>query len=225
MSFSLNDAAIIGLLAFLEGVLSIDNALVLALLAAPLPAAQRKKALSYGLIGAIVFRLITVNIASSLIHMTWVKFVGGGYLLWLAIQHLWFKKANDPTKPVQHRSFWMTVVLIELTDIAFAVDSILAAVALTPKIWLVFTGGVIGIIMMRFAATLFLGLLKRFPGFENAAYLLILVIGTKLFLEGLNEHLHIQSLDFHHASSPAFWVFWALMLLGFCSGFMPKKTP
>ena len=85
-------------------------------------------------------------------------------------------------------SFWGTVALIEVTDIAFAVDSILAAIALVgsappgyvgphPKLWVVITGGMIGVMLMRVAAAMFIRLLERFPRFEMSAYLLVMTIG------------------------------------------------
>lgn len=214
------DLFLIGFLAFLEGILSIDNALVLALMARHLPKEQQRKALTYGLAGSVVFRLASLTIVSHLMRWTWVKFVGGGYLLIVGGSHL-IKRANgdDLSKaPSKKRGFWATVALIELMDIAFAVDSILAAVALTNKFWIVFTGGMMGVLLMRFAASGFLALLHRFPNFETTAYLLVTVIGAKLVVDGF----HFPGVDFHSASSPAFWIFWGMMLLSLLFGFRRK---
>ena len=133
--------------------------------------------------------------------------------------------------------FWPTVAVIELTDIAFAVDSILAAIALVgsppkghpsdalhPKLWVVITGGLLGVILMRFAAVIFIRLLERFPRFETSAYLLVLVIGGKLLADwGFNTPDDSHRLDFHNWQHPAFWVFWILMVLCFATGFVPKR--
>ncbi|MCM2323536.1 MAG: hypothetical protein NDJ90_09775, partial [Oligoflexia bacterium] len=162
MAITSQDIFLIGFLAFLEGILSIDNALVLALMAKHLPKDQQRKALTYGLAGAVIFRLLSLLIITQLMRWTWVKFVGGGYLIFIAVKHLAFgEKAGETTKK-SAPGFWKTVLLIELMDIAFAVDSILAAVALTQKFWIVFAGGFMGVIMMRFAASVFLKLLERF---------------------------------------------------------------
>lgn len=219
--FTAQSLAIIGLLVFLEGVLSIDNALVLAVIAKHLPKEQQKRALTYGLIGAFVFRFIAIGLARYLIHMRWVKFVGGGYLLWLAAKYFFFKVDDEsPHGPkAEGAGFWKTVLVIELTDIAFAVDSILAAVALTDKFALIFIGGMIGVIAMRYAATVFIKVLNRFPGFETTAYLLVAVIGFKVVFEGLG----IRGVDFHSASNPAFWVFWGLMTGCIAYGFLRRK--
>ena len=215
---SSQDLMVIGFLVFLEGILSIDNALVLALLAKDLPKSLQRKALTYGLVGAVLFRLISLGRVTYLIRGRWGKFVGGGYLLFIAIKNLFFED-KSPHKKLKKSSFWKTVLVIELTDIAFAVDSILAAVALSNKFWIVFTGGVLGLIMMRFAASIFIKMLDRFPAFETTAYLLVLAIGVKVILEGMQ----IPGIDFHETHEPPFWIFWTVALMCVLYGFSPAK--
>jgi YkoY family integral membrane protein len=214
-----HDLFLVAFLAFLEGILSIDNALVLAMMARHLDRPLQKKALTYGLGGSIVFRLIALAVAKQLMQWHWVKLVGGGYLLYVALTHL-FKSSKHPhDKDHKSMGFWQTVVMIEIMDIAFAVDSILAAVALTPKLWIVFAGGMLGVIMMRFAANAFLILLKNFPKFEKSAYLLVLTIGIKLIV----EYFELPGIEFDSAHSPAFWVFWGMMATGIAYGFSGRR--
>lgn len=212
---------LIGFLAFLESILSVDNALVLAIIASRLPKEEQRKALIYGLAGAVVFRLIALTIMTYLIKWSWVKFAGGGYLVFIALQNLFQPsktdklQKNENASKVSRKEFWKIVIKIEILDMAFAVDSILAAVAVTPKIWIVFIGGLLGIIAMRYAASVFLKLLTKFPHFEKTAYHLILIIGIKLILEGF----HLKQLDFHSAAHPAFWIFWGSFALALSYGF------
>lgn len=216
MDFSSNDFFLIGLLVFLEGILSVDNALVLAVLAKHLPKEQQKKALTYGLIGAFVFRFIALSMVTYLVKWVWVKYVGGGYLVYIAVRHLGFGESQEKMENrVKDASFWRTVVAIELTDIAFAVDSILAGIALTPKLWIVFTGGVLGIVMMRFAASAFIKLIERFPRLEKTAYILVFIIGVKVILEAMR----LPGVDFHSPRTFSFWIFWSLMAAGIGYGF------
>jgi len=219
---SVNDLAAIGFLVFLEGILSIDNALVLALIVSALPHHQQRRALTYGIVGAVVFRLIAIGMAAYLMHWWWVKFVGGAYLLYLSLHYWWTsgKEKEEEKGGIQakERNFWMTVLVVELTDIAFAIDSILTAVALSNKVWVVMAGGVLGLIMMRFAATLFIKLLDKFPRFEPTAYMLVFIIGIKLIIDGF----HLPQVDFHSAKNPAFWVFWISMALCFLFGFSKR---
>ena len=262
-TFQVSDLAIIGLLIVLEGVLSIDNALVLGLLAKRLPKHQQPRALTYGLVGAFVFRVVAIALASLLLKWWVVKLLGGAYLIYVALKHFFFEERHDPhaaedvREPVageaplpspatsRFAKFWPTVVVIELTDIAFAIDSILAAIALVagvphdptrthPKLWVVITGGFIGVVLMRFAAVIFIRLLDRFPRFETAAYLLVTIIGLKLIVDWwFNKppanwppgQAYHGPADFHSFHSPAFWVFWVLMIACFAVGFIPKKQP
>jgi YkoY family integral membrane protein len=253
-TFDLHDLFVILVLVVLEGVLSIDNALVLGLLARRLPHEQRRKALTYGLVGAFTFRLIAIAFASWLLRTRFVKLLGGAYLIYLAAKHLVGKPSRlttsktggdeDPLRradaaPPQPpgTTFWSTVMAIELTDIAFAVDSILAAVALVaeeqlqpagrihPKLWVVVTGGMLGVVLVRVAAAMFIKLLDRFPRFEMSAYLLVCIIGVKLIADWwFNVPGRPPRVDFTGPSHPAFWIFWTLMAAAFCVGFIPRRA-
>ncbi|MCU1274948.1 MAG: alx [Bryobacterales bacterium] len=267
-TFSVQDLAIIGLLILLEGILSIDNALVLGLLAKRLPKQLRSRALTYGLVGAFIFRFIAIGTAAYLLRWRIVKLLGGGYLVWVSLKHFIFERRRNtaervavdsdelpesvneiagkemtagargavPGAVMKQPAFWSTVAVIELTDIAFAIDSILAAIALVgsapaghqgphPKLWLVIVGGTFGVILMRFAAMMFIRLLERFPRFETSAYLLVIVIGLKLLADwAINTPTHPHALDFHDPGGIEFWVFWVLMAVCFAAGFLPQKN-
>src|SRR6185295_2308892 len=151
-----SDFVTIGLLVVLEGLLSADNALVLAIMILGLPRRDQKKALRYGLLGAFAFRIAATLLAVYLIRLAWVKLLGGLYLIYLTYQH--FFQSGDaeqrskpkPAKPwLGLSALWATVLKVELVNIAFSVDSILVAVAMSPKQWVVLTGGLLGIVAMR----------------------------------------------------------------------------
>src|SRR4051794_25014913 len=119
-------------LVFLEGLLSADNALVLAVMVRHLPKEERKRALRYGILGAFFFRFVALLLSTALLGFWHFKVVGGMYLLYLAISHF-MSGEDDPHQPKSSRfgsGFWGTVVAVELADIAFSIDSILAAVAM-----------------------------------------------------------------------------------------------
>ncbi len=247
-TFQLNDLLVVGILVLLEGILSLDNALVLGVLVKRLPAELRPRALSYGLIGAFVFRLLAIVTAAWLMRYRSIKLLGGLYLLYVAIKHFydqWRHRVNSaqqagqiaeklPAKPGKP-PFWRTVAAIELTDIAFAVDSILAAMALVvgseehlqggihPKLWVVLTGGMLGVVLMRFAAALFVRLLERFPRFETSAYWLVAIIGLKLVLDwALNADPANPRIGFHSPHELGFWVLWISMLVAIAAGLRKK---
>jgi len=194
------DSLVILTLAALEGILSVDNSLVLAILVRSLPREQQKKALSYGIVGAFLFRIAALILAAHLMRFTIFKAIGGLYLVYLAMKHMFFvfkEDAHQP-RPATAGNFWRTVLVVELTDLAFSIDSITTAVAMSAKIMVVWLGGILGIVFLRFAAGFFIRLLERLPRLEDLAYQLIFFIGTKLLLESL--HIEIP-----HA------IFWVMM--------------
>jgi YkoY family integral membrane protein len=186
----LTDLITIGLLVLLEGVLSADNALVLAILVLGLPKKEQKQALRYGIIGAFGFRFLATLFAAYMIRLSWVKLVGAAYLLYLPWSHFFHggdaeqRRTPRPATAMWGLSaFWATVVKVELTDIVFAVDSILVAVAMSPKLWVIVTGGLLGIVAMRLLIGQFLVVVQRYPVLVDAAFIIIAWVGVKLLLE------------------------------------------
>ncbi|KAB2331109.1 TerC family protein [Cytobacillus depressus] len=190
------------LLIGIEGLLAADNALVLAIMVKHLPEKERRKALFYGLAGAFIFRFGSLFAISYLVDIWQVQAIGALYLLFIAFNHIFrklvVKKGEQATanKGEKKSGFWMTVFKVELADIAFAIDSILAAVALAValpntslpniggldggKFIVIFAGGFIGLIIMRFAANFFVKLLQTKPGLEIAAFMIVGWVGVKL---------------------------------------------
>ncbi|SEA78383.1 TerC family protein [Pedobacter hartonius] len=181
-------------LVVIESLLSVDNAAVLATMVMDLPKDQRGKALKYGIIGAYIFRGICLLIASWLVKIWWLKPIGGIYLLYLAFSYF-FKKKDEPEQEEvvnknrnwMYRStvgllgtFWATVALVEVMDLAFSIDNVFAAVAFTDHIWLIYTGVFIGILAMRFVAQAFVRLMEKFVFLETAAFIVIGLLGIKL---------------------------------------------
>ena len=184
------DLLTIGLLVLLEGLLSADNALVLAILVLGLPEQEQRKALRYGIIGAFVFRIIAILLASHMIQLSWVKLLGGAYLMYLSYSHFFSGgSAEDRRTPPRAKTmlglsaFWATVVRVELTDIVFAIDSILVAVAMSPKLWVIITGGILGIVAMRLVIGQLLALVQRYPTLVDGAFIIIAWVSLKLLLE------------------------------------------
>ena len=196
MDFHASDLLTIALLVVLEGLLSADNALVLAILVLGLPRHQQKKALRYGILGAFVFRILATLLAVHLLQLAWIKLIGGLYLLYLTYAHFFGhgggsaedRRAVKPATPwLGLSAFWATVVKVELTDIVFAVDSILVAVAMSNKIWVIITGGILGIIAMRLVIGKLLSLVRRYPALVDGAFIIIAWVGIKLLVEYLHN--------------------------------------
>jgi len=180
----------------LELVLSIDNAAVLAFFVKKLPKELQNKALTYGIVGAYVFRGIALIFASILISIAWLKVVGGLYLIYIAIKSLRNSNNDDSLINISIPGlsvFWSTVISVEILDLIFSIDNVFAVVAFTSNIWLICFGVFIGILAMRFAATKFITLLDSYPMLEKIAYYVIGVLGIRLvasyFFPGINSEV------------------------------------
>ena len=178
----------------LEVIISIDNAAVLATMVKRLPKEQQNKALTYGLVGAYVFRGLALLFASLLIKIIWLKVVGGIYLMYLAWRAL-YGTHTQSTIGVKAVSFWGTVVMIELMDLVFSIDNVFAAVAFTDNLWLICGGVLVGIVSMRFASVGFIKILEEIPILEKIAYWVIGVLGLRLVLSFWLKDLNTELID------------------------------
>src|SRR4029079_14042746 len=193
MDVQVSDFITIGLLVLLEGLLSADNALVLAMMILGWRPGEQKKRRRYGLLAAFSFRTAATLLATWLIRIDWVKVLGGLYLLYLCYEHFFRGGSQEErNKPVVARpwlgvsALWGTFVKVELVNIAFSVDSILVAVAMSKKTWVVLAGGLLGIIAIRVVIGQLLSLVRRYPAIVDGAFVIIAWVGLKL----LSEYLH-----------------------------------
>lgn len=228
-------------LIFLEGLLAADNAVVMAVMVKHLPKEQQKKALFYGLFGAFIFRFAALFLITILAKYWQIQAIGAAYLLFIAIKHLYdnhFKKEDEEGELTEKKGsgFWMTVLKVELADIAFAIDSMLAAVAIAITLpalpgyedvfigginagpfAVMFFGGFVGLIIMRFAAQWFVKLLNDYPTLETGAFLIVGWVGVKLAVLALG-HENLAIIDPHFPHSTTWKVIFWIVLLGLAGG-------
>jgi YkoY family integral membrane protein len=203
----------------LEIVLSIDNAAVLAAMVKELPKEQQKKALTYGIAGAYVFRGLALLFASVLIKLVWLKVAGGLYLMYLAYNALSTNVEQGGESKMTIKipflsALWSTIVAIEMMDLVFSIDNVFAAVAFTPNLWLICGGVFVGILAMRFATTKFVKVLEKNPILERVAYWVIGALGLKLVSSYWLHDLNTEAMDA---------VFSILTLLAFVVPLIIKK--
>ena len=184
---------ILVVLILLEAILSADNAIALAAIVRSLPDPKQEEwALRYGLIGAFVLRVILIFTATWVIKYWQFELAGALYLLWLSGKFFLEKSqdGHDTQHPVRMATeLWQVVALVSLTDLAFSLDSVTAAVAVAQETWLVLIGGVAGIITLRFLAGLFIKWLEEFTHLESAGYLIVLLVGLRLFIKVFSDSL------------------------------------
>jgi YkoY family integral membrane protein len=223
MDVQLSDLLTVGLLVVLEGLLSADNALVVAVMILGLPRREQQMALRYGLLGAFAFRIIATLLAVYLIRLAWVKLLGGLYLLYLTYQH--FFRSGDaeqrskprPAKPwLGLSALWGTILKVELVNVAFSVDSILVAVAISSKTWVVMTGGLLGIVAMRIVISQLLVIVRRYPTLVVGAFVIIALVGAKLLIE------YAAAMNWIHYEMPK-WLSLGLIAITFLIAYLQAR--
>ncbi|MEO8616309.1 MAG: hypothetical protein ABI600_14280 [Luteolibacter sp.] len=191
-------APVIISLIIIEGLLSVDNMLAIATLASQLPEKQKKIALRTGLAGAYVFRAVALFFVGFIMANEWIKFLGAFYLIHLMAEHFSdFSAVNDDdpeTAPHKARTFWSTVIAIQLMDLSLSVDNVVAAVAMSPKIWVVVTGVCLGLLTLWMFASVSLKMVEKFPILQHTAFLLIGYVGFILLAEMSAEYFFHTSL-------------------------------
>lgn len=229
-------AWVLVVLVVLEGLLAADNAVVMAVMVKHLPKEQQKKALFYGLVGAFIFRFVALFLITILVNYWQIQALGALYLLFISIKHIYdskFKEKGEEEEELdvasgKGKGFWATVAKVEFADIAFAIDSMLAAVAIAvtlPEVGnfhigginagqfaVMFFGGIVGMIIMRFAAQWFVKLLNEYPDLETAAFLIVGWVGVKLVVLTLaHDKVGILPHEFPHSTT---WklIFWGVLL-------------
>lgn len=174
----------------MEAVLSADNAIALAALTQTLqhPTLERR-ALNIGLGIAYVLRILLIASATWIVQFWQFELAGSLYLLWLAWRYFTTKQSKDNHHPTQTQSLWRVIPLIALTDLAFSLDSVTTAIAISQELWLVILGGTIGVIALRFLAGLFIRWLQEFTHLEQAGYLAVALVGLRLLIRVVNPDL------------------------------------
>lgn len=212
----IRDAApVIVSLILIEGLLSVDNMLAIAALASQLPENQKKSALRIGLAGAYVFRIAALFLAGFIIHNEWVKFLGAFYLIHLMAEHFNELAEEGETTNEAHRpkprSFWATVIAIQIMDLSLSVDNVVTAVAMSPLLWVVILGVCLGLLTLLLFATLSLKLVEKFPILQHTAFLLIGYVGLILLVEMTWRYFY--HVDLHFTAVQKFIGIAAIMLL------------
>ncbi|NOU98801.1 TerC family protein [Paenibacillus planticolens] len=235
----------------LEGLLSADNALVLAVIAKHLPEDQKKRAINYGIIMAFVFRFVALFAISFIANVWQVQAIGAAYLLYLGLKHIIQARINkgkealhgEVAKESTGKGFWPTVGKIAFADLAFAIDSILAAVALAlglpdsplgefggmdgGQFIVVVLGGIAGLVLIKYAATWFVKLLGQRPALETTAYAIVAWVGVKLAVITLaHRDIGILNHDFPHSTGWTLIFYGVLVAIALIGWFAPaNKQP
>jgi YkoY family integral membrane protein len=172
-------------LALIEILLSIDNALVNASLAEPLPEKERKLAIRFGILGGAGLRLVALFFATLIIQNKWILIIGGLYLIYLAVDHLVLKKSDNGHNMKYKATLGAVIMQIIFADAIFSIDNVVSAVGLSHNYFVIVSGVMIGIVSMLFVTGLVSGVIHKHPPLKKAAYVIVGLIGVVLLFETL----------------------------------------
>ncbi|MEB3218265.1 MAG: TerC family protein [Nostocales cyanobacterium 94392] len=215
-NFSIEASIVLLILIFLEAVLSADNAIALAAIAQGLDDEKiQRQALNIGLVVAYVLR-ITLLLTATWVQKYWqFELIGAAYLLWLVFQHFTSEEDEEHHHHgPRYKSLLQVIPVIAFTDLAFSLDSVTTAIAVSDTKWLVITGTTIGIITLRFMAGLFIRWLDEFVYLEDAGYITVAFVGIRLLLRVVNE-----------AFVPPQWVVITAIAIILAWGFSKRTVP
>ncbi|MBD2098987.1 DUF475 domain-containing protein [Trichocoleus sp. FACHB-591] len=191
MNFGYDTLLLLPVLVALEAVLSADNAIALAAIAQGLEGSTlQRRALNLGLVCAFVLRVVLILTATWVTKYWQFELAGAAYLLWLVFQYFSAQEDSDnPHHGPRFATLWQAIPVIAFTDLAFSLDSVTTAIAISKETWLVITGGLIGVIALRFMAGLFIRWLDEFTHLEDAGYVTVALVGLRLLLRVINDGL------------------------------------
>lgn len=216
-NFGVDTLLLLPVLIALEAVLSADNAIALAAIAQGLEGQKlQNRALNLGLVAAFALRVLLILTATWVLKFWQFELIGAAYLLWLVYQHFSPESGEEEsTEPHHHKprfeSLLQAIPMIALTDLAFSLDSVTTAIAISRDLWLVITGGLIGVIALRFMAGLFIRWLDEFTHLEDAGFVTVAFVGLRLLLRVINDSF-----------VPPEWLMIMLIALVFTWGFSER---
>ena len=195
--------ALLSLLIGLEVVLGVDNILVISIFVQRLPEESREKARIFGLMLALVARiamlyivLMLANLTNPLIYNLSIRdiiLIGGGlFLLWKAvheIHHTVELKDEAEAKQAAVKGFAAVIIQIVLLDIVFSIDSVITAVGLTDKIWIIISSVIVSFVGILFFSKSIGEFIIGHPTLKILALSFLITIGVTIFMEGMHKHV------------------------------------
>ena len=198
----------------LEVVLSADNAIALAAIAQGLPSQEiQRQALNLGLVVAFILRILLILTATWVIRFWEFEVLGAGDLFWLVFQYFTSDEDADEHHGPRFAGLWQAIPMIAVTDLAFSLDSVTTAIALSKDLWVVIVGGTIGVITLRFMAGLFIRWLEEFVYLEDAGFVTVGLVGVRLLARVIDPNL-----------VPPEWLMLTLIGALFTWGFSKRKA-
>ncbi len=213
----------LGAIAWINLLVSGDNAVMIALAARSLPERQQKIAVFWGSAAAVALRVVLTAFAAALLELPWLKLAGGALLLWIGVKLL----VPGKEKSVSPSSrLWHAVGTILVADLVMSLDNVLAVAAaanaaaptpdlVTMKYTLLVLGLALSIPVVIFGSVMMLGIMSRFPVVIALGAMLLGWIAGEIIVEdrAISHWIgaHVEWLRHWHVASIA----GALLVIGF----------
>jgi predicted tellurium resistance membrane protein TerC len=196
--------ALLALLIGLELVLGVDNVLVISIFVGRLPENQRNSARILGLGFAMLARILMLLLVLALASLTqpvlfnlsvrdMILLMGGLFLLYKAVKEIHhtveIKEEKAAAAGSARNDFVSVITQIVLLDIVFSIDSVITAVGLTDKAWIIITAVVISFIAVLLYAKPVGDFIMHNPTLKILALSFLITIGVTIFMEGMHEHV------------------------------------
>ena len=182
-------------------ILSGDNALIIGMAAAGLAPELRKRAILYGMVIAAVLRIVFAVVATTLLGIPGILFIGSLLLFWVCWRLFGEIRSSDTsetssiggvgnktdisTSKAPQKTMAAALVSITIADVSMSLDNVLAVAAIADgdRQVLVFGLG-LAILLMAFAATIIMKLLTRFPWISWLGLIVLLYVASEMMYRG-----------------------------------------
>ena len=194
---------------FIDLVMAGDNAVAVGVAASRLEPDKRRRAIVYGVIGAVVIRIGFVLVTVELLKIVGLLLAGGLLLLWVCWK-MWRELRHpethhDPsTRPA--KTLFAAVTQILIADVTMSLDNVLAVTgAAENHIWVLAIGLLFSIAAMGFAASIIAGILHKYLWIGYIGVVVVLFVALKMIWEGGLEIWTAGKCDMSLRCGPFLW--------------------
>ncbi|WP_066060109.1 YjbE family putative metal transport protein [Robertmurraya korlensis] len=199
--------AVIGIDILLSG----DNAVIIALSVRKLPIHLQNKVIFWGMLGAIVLRIIAATLIVNILEYSFIQAIGGIILCGIAFQMMVQKEETQNIQTSNH--FWGAIKVIAISDLTLSIDNVIALASVSKGITAIILGIFISIPIIIFGSKFLLRLMERFPIIIYVGSGLLVFAACKMILED-------RGIKFLVNYIPEFYNFWIAIGLGITSVFI-----
>ena len=178
---------------FIDIILAADNAIIIGLIAANFVPKNRKLIIFWGVVGALIFKVLFAIFATYLFQFYWIKIIGGLLLIWivndLRKDLFEIKKIKSPTKKSKEPSFIQSIYKVLFADITISFDNVIGVVgAAKGNFSFMMFGLILSVILTGALATYLANYIQKHLWIAYVGLGFILLVALQLIIGGLNDY-------------------------------------